>query len=81
MVLSYNQSTESGIKFNVRGSISGIMCHNNRFSPVQWKTAEIKRRISSVKSAELFALDYGAGQLERTIQPFFDQADYTDFTD
>ena len=39
------------------------MCHNDTFSPVQWKTAEIKRRISSVKSAELFALDYGAGQL------------------
>ena len=39
------------------------MCRNDRFSPVQWKTAEIKRRISSVKSAELFALDYGAGQL------------------
>ena len=33
------------------------------FSPVQWKTAEIKRKLSSVKSAELFALDYGAGQL------------------
>ena len=60
---SYNQSTESGVKFNVRGSISGLMCCNDRFSPVQWKTAEIKRRISSVKSAELFALDYGAGQL------------------
>ena len=59
---SYNQSTESGIKFNVRGSISGLMCHNDRFSPVQWKTAEIKRRISSVKLAEL-ELDYGAGQL------------------
>ena len=60
---SYDQSTESGIKFNVRGSISGLMCHNDTFSPVQWKTAEIKRRISSVKSVELFALDYGAGQL------------------
>ena len=53
----------SGIKFNVRGSISGLICHNDRFSPVQWKTAEIKRRILSVKSAELFALDYGAGPL------------------
>ena len=30
---------------------------------VQWKTAEIKRRCASVKSAELFALDHGAGQL------------------
>ena len=60
---SYNQSTESGIKFNVRGSISGLMCRNDTFFPVQWKTAEIKRKISSVKSAELFALNYGAGQL------------------
>ena len=81
MDASYNQSTESGKKFNVRGSISGLMCHNDTFSPVKWEKAEIKRRISSIKSAELFALDYGAGQLERTIQPFFDQADYTDFTD
>ena len=60
---SYNQTTESGVRFNVRGSICGLMCRNDRFSPLQWKTAEIKRRISSVKSAELFALDYGAGQL------------------
>ena len=37
---SYNQATESGV--NVRGSICGIMCRNDRFSPVQWKTAEIK---------------------------------------
>ena len=63
MDASYNQLTESGIKFNVRGSISGLMCRNDTFSPVQWKTAEIKRKISSVKSAELFALDYGTGQL------------------
>ena len=69
---SYNQSTESGIKFNVRVSISGLMCHNDTFSPVQWKTAEIKRRISLVKSADLFALDYEAGLLlEGAIQPFF----------
>ena len=54
------QLTESGIKFNVRGSISRLMCHNDIFSPVQWKTAEIKRKLSS---AELFALAYGAGQL------------------
>ena len=39
------------------------MCHNDTFSSVQWKTAEIKRKLLSVKSAELFALDYGAGQL------------------
>ena len=32
---SYNQLTESGIKFNVRGSISGLMCRNDTFSPVQ----------------------------------------------
>ena len=32
---SYNQSTKSGIKFNVRGPISGLMCHNYTFSPVQ----------------------------------------------
>ena len=60
---SYNQSTDSGIKFNVRGSISWLMCHYDTFSSVQWKTAEIKRNLSSVKSAELFALDYSAGQL------------------
>ena len=29
---------------------------------IHWKTSEIKRKLS-VKSAELFALDYGAGQL------------------
>ena len=58
-----SQPTESGIKFNVRGSISGLMCRNDTFSPVQWKTAEIKRKLSSVKFAELFAFDYGAGQL------------------
>ena len=46
MDASYNQSTDSGIKFNVRGSISGLMCHNDTFSPVQWKTAEIKRKLS-----------------------------------
>ena len=63
MDASYNQSTESGMKFNVRGSISGLMCLNDTFSPVQWKTAEIKRKLSSVKYAELFALHYGAGQL------------------
>ena len=39
------------------------MSHNDTFSPVHWKTSEIKRKLSSVKSAELFALDYGAGQL------------------
>jgi hypothetical protein len=60
---SYNQATDSGVKFNVRGSISGLMGRNDTFSPVIWKTSEIKRKISSVKSAELFALDYGAGQL------------------
>ena len=37
------------------------MGRNDTFSPVIWKTSEIKRKIS--KSAELFALDYGAGQL------------------
>ena len=47
---SYNKATEFGVHFNVRGS-------------VQWKTAEIKRRCVSVKSAELFALNQGAGQL------------------
>ena len=60
---SYNQATDSGIKFNVRGSISGLMGHNDIFSPVNWKTLEIKRKLSSVKSAELFALDHDAGQL------------------
>ena len=60
---SYNQATDSGIKFNVRGSISGLMGRNDTFSPVNWKTSEIKRKLSSVKSAELFALDHGAGQL------------------
>ena len=59
VVTSYNQATESGVRFNARGSICGLMCRNDRFSPVQWKTAEIKRRISSVK-AELFALDYAS---------------------
>ena len=39
------------------------MCHNDTFFPVLWKTAQIKRKLSSVKSAELFALDYGAGKL------------------
>ena len=39
------------------------MGHNDTFSPVHWKTSEIKRKLSSVKSAELFALNYGAGQL------------------
>ena len=52
---SYNQSTDSVIKFNVRGSISGLMCHNDTFSPVQWKMVEIKRKLSSVKSAEHFS--------------------------
>ena len=60
---SYNQATDTGIKFNVRGSISGLMGRNDTFSPVNWKMSEIKRKISSVKSAELFALDHGAGQL------------------
>ena len=41
----------------------GLMCNKGKFSPVQWKTAEIKRRCAFVKSAELFALDHGAGQL------------------
>ena len=36
------------------------MFHNDTFSPVQWKTAEIKRKISSVK---IIALDNGVGQL------------------
>ena len=40
---SYNQSTESGIKFNIRGYISGLMYHNDTFSTVQWKTEETKR--------------------------------------
>ena len=39
------------------------MGRKDTFSPVIWKTSEIKRKISSVKLAELFALDYGAGQL------------------
>ena len=60
---SYNQATDSGIKFNLRGSISGLMGHNDPFSPVHWKTSENKKEFSSVKSAELFALDYSAGQL------------------
>ena len=60
---SYNQATDTGVKFNIRGSISGLMGRNDTFSPVNWKTSEIRRKISSVKSAELFALDYGAGQL------------------
>ena len=60
---SYNQATDTGVKFNVRGSISGLMGRNDTFSPVNWKTSEIRRKISSVKSAELFALDHGAGQL------------------
>ena len=60
---SYNQATDTGVKFNVRGSISGLMGRKDTFSPVVWKTSEIKRKILSVKSAELFALDYGAGQL------------------
>ena len=29
---SYNQATDSSIKFNVRGSISGLMGHNDTFS-------------------------------------------------
>ena len=48
---SYNQATESGIRFNDRGSMFGLMCNRGKFSPVQWKTAEIKRRCTSVKSA------------------------------
>jgi len=56
---SYNQAMDSGVKFNV----SGLMGRKDTFYPVVWKTSEIKRKISSVKSAELFALDYGAGQL------------------
>ena len=60
---SYNQATDSGIKFNIRGSISGLMGRNDTFSPVNWKTFEIKRKLSSVKSAELNALDHGAGQI------------------
>ena len=60
---SYNQSSDSGVKFNDRGSICGLICRNDMFSPEQWKIAEIERRISSVKTAELFAIDYGAGQL------------------
>ena len=60
---SYNQVTDSGIKFNVMGSISGLIGRNDTFSPVNWKTSEIKRKLSSVKSTELFALDHSAGQL------------------
>ena len=56
----YTQATESGIRFNVRGSMCGLMRNKGKFSTVQWKTAEIKRRCASVKSAELFALDHGA---------------------
>ena len=41
----------------------GLMCNKGKFSPLQWKKAEIKRRCASVKSAELFELDHGAGQL------------------
>ena len=36
---------------------------DNRFSPIRKKSAEIKCKCSSVKSAELFALDYGVSQL------------------
>ena len=60
---SYNQATDSGLKFNIMGSISGLKGRNDTFSSVNWKTSEIKRKLSSVKSAELFALDHGAGQL------------------
>ena len=59
---SYNQATESGVRFNVRGSMCGLICNRGKFSHVQWKMAEIKRRCTSVKSAELFALDHGVGQ-------------------
>ena len=31
---SYNQATDSVIKFNVRGSISGLLGRNDMFSPV-----------------------------------------------
>ena len=60
---SYNQATDTGVKFKVRGSINGLMGRNDTFSPVNWKTSEIKRKISSVKSAELLALDHDAGQI------------------
>ena len=40
----------------------GLMCQKGKFSTVQWKTAKIKRRCSSVKFAVLFALDHEAGQ-------------------
>jgi hypothetical protein len=53
---SYNQATDTGVKFNVRGSICGLMGRNDTFSPVNWKTSEIKRKISSVKSAEFLPL-------------------------
>ena len=62
MDASYNQATDTGVKFNVRGSISGLMGRNDTFSPVNWKRSEIMRKNSLVKSAELFALDLGAGQ-------------------
>ena len=45
---SYNQATDTGVKFNVRGYISGLMGRKDTFSPVVWKMSEIKRKISSV---------------------------------
>ena len=48
----------------------------------EWKTAEIKRQIYSVKSAELFSLDYGAAvSLKGVRQTVFIQADKTDVDD
>ena len=78
---SYNQ-TESGVRFNVRRSMCGLMCNKGKFSPVQWKTAELKKRCASVKSAELFALYHGAGQLSpfyRVILTFFNKFDVVDW--
>ena len=60
----------------------GLMCNRGKFSPVQWKTAEIKRKCASVKSAELFALDHGQGSFViLRSYTFFGQADKMLMTD
>ena len=60
---SYNQNTISGVQYNKRVSIIGLKRKDKgqkTFPYLVKKSVENRRKCSSVKSAELFALDFGA---------------------